>query len=389
MSHKICYNSKWLLFLLVIFAVNCNSREELDYVESNQISLDKDGNIEVIGTSEASSMKHYIKSPFIFVYNEDLQKIYTKYYKTSCTTINPRLYTHQDGSKTLSYYQPTSLDNSTEKSYLIKLDQEYKIQKEVVFGYRHRIQAAIELAGSYITLLYNRQKNNIELRGIGTRSFDTPFVLNNETSVPADLEMGRNENFLFCGTQNGFDYPDGYEYNQKATFGFIGEINRMGKILNHSSYKHNQHVFFNDLEVTKKAIVVTGTKQQAGSSMDLLMLRYDDSLQVNHEKTFIKKGYQKGVKTILHDQYFFTLIVDENPKNNKKNFSLMKSDSLFQPQWIRTFPSEHSANPVDLIIANQHIYCLANVVVQGENTMQAEMYSISMEGDLIKKQTIY
>ena len=371
-----------------MIAVSCNSNADLYYISANQVSINQNGNLEIIGTSEMSSGKKYIKSPFISIYTDQLERISNNEYKTSTTANNPRLFSHQNGKKTLSYYKPISFGDANERSHLIELDKDYNLKDEIIFGQTDRIHEVIGFKEEYIALKFNRRKNQLGLKGIGKSAFETPFILSEEPGVPTDLEVARNGSFLFCGTQNDFDYPDGHSYNEKATFGFIGKFDQLGNVLKHDSYKHDEHVFFNDIELTNKYTIVTGTKQLNGSSMNLLLVCYDDNLQLKYEKTLLNEGFQYGVKTIFHEQYFYTLIKDENLGNHKTNFSLMKSDSLFQPQWVKKVPSEKSTEPIDFLILENHIYCVANAYLQNKNSIQAEIYKISMDGELIKKQAI-
>ncbi len=374
----------------MMFTLSCNLDTNLKYITANQISLNQDGNFEIVGTSELSSEKKYIKSPYISIFNKELLNLSNHQYKTFATVQNPRLFTHQNGTKILSYYGSKSINNGTNLSYLLELSTDYKMQKKLLLGENIRIKKTIGLKkeGRNITLSYDKKKLNIELKGLGHPTFKTPFALNEEPSIPTDLELTKNNVFLFSGIQNGFNYPDGYDYNEMAAYGFIGAMNQDGNVLKHASYQQDQHVFFNDIELAKKSIIVTGTKQEKGSSMNLLMVSYNDSLEIITEKSFIKKGFQYGIKTIQHDEHYYTLIADENPKNHKKNLSLMKSDHLLEPQWIKEFPSDYSTEPVDIIITNQHIYCLINVTSENSTSIQSEIYMLSMDGEFVKKQTI-
>jgi len=184
------------------------------------------------------------------------------------------------------------------------------------------------------------------------------------------------------------NYPDGHDYKEKSAFGFIGEIDSDGKITNQKKHQHHQHLFYEDIEVVGRSAIVTGTKQQDGSSMDLLLVNYNDSLSIEQEKTFTKEGVQYGLKTIKYNDFYYTLIASENLENNKLNLSMMKSDLHFNSLWEKNFDSHQSQDPKDLIITNDKIYCLINTREEKGAATNAELYVLSLDGILLNKKSI-
>jgi len=358
-----------ILFLLVFASCNNN----LDYNFANQISVNDKGQIEVIGVSEKSSKKKFIKSPYIMLLDTNLNTKTRPFYKTAATAKNPKLSKSKDGNHILSFYKSVSLNYAIETTNYKILNDRYKFKKTHQFGKRTRFVKYIESPNTSVSLVYQRATGKTEFIIEGTSN--TKFKINEEPCI--------------CGVQNGLKYSDGYRFKEKTASGFIGEINEQAEITNQVIHPHDQHLFYEHLEFLKEGSLITGTKQHTNSSMDVLLVSYDDQLSIVREKAFLKEGIQYGVKSIQYENEIYTLYTSENPDNNKLNISLMKCDLSFNRIWEKNFYNNSSHTPTDFMIHDQQIYCLNNSVTEKGKSSQAKVMVISLDGELLSEKFIH
>ena len=345
--------------------------------------------IEIIGVSEKSAGKKFIKAPFLSILDQDLNEISTHYFKSNTSANNPRLVNSADNQKILSFYKATSLDEQVEKTEIHYLDNEYKLLNSSSVGHKLRSKKVVVLNDIPIILGYSRQNLNIVIKSLSKPSFSESIGISKEPTIPSDIESLNDNELVVCGIENGFHYPDGHDYNQKSAFGFIDVLNNKGVSTKHVSAKTSQHQFFNDIEVLDSTLILTGTEQSDQTSMDLLLRRYDHKLNLMSNEIFEEEGLQIGIKTIEENGFLYTLVRSENLEENKTTIRLVKSNKDFTQVWLKEYGDETFYDPKDLLIADDKIMVISNIVNKTTKESKASLFIISLDGNLISETAIH
>lgn len=214
------------------------------------------------------------------------------------------------------------------------------------------------------------------------------FAVTTDPTIPTDLELDPYGDLFFSGIANGFHYPDGYNYEQKYAFGFIAKMNANQEVTKQASKKTKQHIFFEDIELMDSTLLVTGTEQSETSSMDLLLMKYDQNLDSIASQIIIEQGIQTGVKSIVFNGYIYTLVYAEDIEDHSMKVRLVKSTKDLKTIWMKDYGDGASYKPTDLLITNNRIHIVSNIKDRITEDSRASLFVISLDGDLITQKEL-
>ncbi len=375
------------LSLLIILA-SCNRFPKWN--EVNQIVLNQDDQITIIGTRNGISKNNGIKSPYVITFDEDFRKTYEAQFPTPTSSLNPRLLMGNGKNSILSYYRALSLYHQVEHSYLLFLDQKLNIQKETKYGHRTRINSLIYFnKDSLLAYNYERHKLNTSLSKFQDSIVGKTenFAISVKTNIPTDIEA-HNQNIFISGIADGYEYRDGHEYKAFKTRGYIiladYELKEQKRFVD--TIKQNsiiQDIFFHEDE-----LISTGSSQHQSTGIDINIKSFDNDLGINWNYIHRKKNPQKGIKTIDHKGILYVLAEDINQQTGKTNLLLLKLSKEGRLIEEISIKEEGSIRAKDFIIHNDYLIVVSNKFINRMSSPMARIQKFSLEGQLITQRII-
>ncbi len=378
--YSICY------FVLILLLSAC---DKPNGITVNQITSNSQGNLVVVGTKTGISKTPYIQSPFIYTFDSDLTQLDSKTIETNTTALNPQLTPVSKTNSILSFYKAEALDIATEKSHIISLDENLNTLASTNYGHRSRIEALSASAGKLYALNYERADRNSSISMLKDLKLTQQLKVSEgqETTIPTDLIVDNNEALIMSSIANGFHYKDGHSYESKKAYGHLAVLTMKDSILYDRKLIGSQHLFINDLELIDGGLIVTGTVQQEGTGMDILLVTLDDTLGVKKEIKINAPGTQEGIKTLSYDNGYLTLASVENTENEKMQIKLIAHNYEGAMQWEKTITESSNYEAKDFLILKDKIYIIANKYDNKIESSQAELISVSLKGEVIQSKS--
>ena len=355
--------------------------------ELNQISFENDQLI-ITGSKTGISKTAGIKSPYISFYDLDLNPISNKTYQTETTALNPSITELKDKTKLLYFYRAESPDLQTEHSHLLFLDEEYNLKHETKFGHRTRITKLEARENDWISYQYEREKLNCSVSNFvdTVRTDQKSFALSKESNIPIDMIMQSDTSIYIAGIANGFHHRDGHQYLNERAYDFILKLN--GKFEEQKRYTSDaeQHSFINDLLLNDNELISTGTEQNDSYGMDIKIQVFSPELEEKWKFIHRRSGAQKGIKSLVQNGQIY--ILAETTETGSKNILLLRCNQsgTFIKETI--IEREESYQAKDMLIADDHLFIIANRQISRTADMQAVILKLDLEGKLVIEKTI-
>lgn len=377
-------------FLLSCSADNNNSKHVSKFSSIQATSLlTLNDQIAIAGSARDSISS--IKFPFVMVFDSLLYKKSQQLFRTKTSIRNPEITQFTDVEFLFSYYRPVSLSNQEEVSEIHFLDHQLYSNRTILYGNRTRIKdLAVDENEAIITLNYERTTQEISLRYTTQSTLDEKisFSESEESNIPTALIALHPTGLAFSGIAHGFHYPDGHDYKNPKTYGFIISTDLHGH--KKQVYKHqgDGHVFINDIIQANEEIFAIGTYQSSHTGMDVLMLKLDTQLKLQSETVYPQEGIQEGLLIKQYKKQLFIVGVEENLQDNKLKSRLQCLDTNLDIKWTTSIDEIGSCSPQDLIIFKDQLILLVNSTTTRTEATDSYIYIYSLQGKMLKKKKI-
>lgn len=358
----------------------------LSHIQANSLLLHKDQLI-IAGTAKDSGNLIQIKSPFVMVFDTSLIKQSQHFFKTITTALNPQIIQPTIDETLLSYYRAESLSNQTEISELIYLNDTFKLNKTLTYGNRTRIQDLIlDQNESIITLNYERSTQENSLQFINNKQLrhSISFSESDETNIPTSLISLQPYGYAFSGIAHGFQYPDGHDYKNSKTYGYIIKTNSQGQETNRYTHHGDGHVFINELKQNGPSILAVGTYQSTNTGMDMMLLILNQELKLQSETVFPYAGVQEALFAAKKDNKAYIAGTSEDLVDHTMKCRLLSLDANHKVIWSLTIEESGSWTPQDMIVHNNKLILLVESKSSRIASPTSHIYIVSLTGDIHK-----
>lgn len=372
-----------MIFLIgVMVTMGCNDPEgDIHWQSINEMLVDEDGQILIVGTKNGVGINKHIKSPYLMLLDEDFKTISKRIYRTETTALNPKIISSANGSKILSYYSAQSLANPTESSHVLFLNQNFKLRKDTEYGNRTRVRSLLLDNDMLWSLNYERISRKTSLKSFNNSKqiSEHIFSASEESSLPTDM-VKSSDSKLLAGIAQGFHYRDGHDYDFPRTHGFVIKVNMDGSETHRTELRGEHHLFLNDLLLRENGVVATGTEQSNKTGMDVLLVELDKELKIVNRYAYKKQGIQEGIKSRDHEGIILTLATSEDLIDHTLKVYLIKSDGGGNIIWEKELGGLGSYKPKDLLVYNNRIVVAANFKAHRNSNQEAILITVDLDG---------
>jgi len=372
-----------ILFVRCTSSISPNSEIHATLYSASDLAIFNNQLI-VAGTSHPDSNTLAIKSPYLLTLDSSLNIYDTRIFKTETTASNVIFKALKNNEYALAFYGAKSLQNQQEQTQIFILDQDLLEEDNQIYGTRTRIRDLTEIGSDLISLNYERTDQTMSLRS--NKKFDIKIEEGAESSIPTDILVTPEKEIFILGIANGFHYLDGHNYEEQFAYGFIRKYNSSAKELNKFNYKESGHTFFSDMLYHDEILSVMGTKQKSNSGMDILLLQFDNELNLLREKSFPKKGIQEGSTIEYFDNSIYIFGTTEDLSTHKLSLELSCLNVDGNIIWQQSFGDpKRSYSAIDMILFDSNIILLSQSVENRISTQLNHLHKVSLSGDLIKE----
>jgi len=341
----------------------------------------------VAGTAKATPHSIAIKSPCLMTLDSSLNMINTTLLNTETTASNIIFEPVNNEECVIAFYAAMSLENQEEQTQVKILSQDLIEKNNHRYGNRTRIKDLAKIDSDVITLNYERTDRTMSLRSI--KKFDIRIQEGDETNIPIDMIVVPNKEIFISGIANGFHYLDGHNYEQELAYGFLRKYDLNGQELNRSNYKQSGHVFFSDMAYHKEVLSVIGSKQASRTGMDVLLLQFDNQLNILTEKSFAEVGIQEGRSIEYIDNSIYIFGSTEDLITHKMNLQLTCLTVNGTLKWQKPFGNtRRTYSAIDMILFDSNIILLSQSKENRISAHQIHVHKVTLTGDLIDEKQL-
>jgi len=380
------------LYLIIISSlVSCEYTSHPNISSVNQLILNDQNNLLIIGDRSSKETDPYIKLPYILVLDKNLNTIEEHLYPTKTTSKHSRLFINEK-FWVLSHYRAVGLDNSKVISELNMMNPYGDSYNKIEYGKRTRFKKLIQIDTNLISLNYQKSDRSLTLGFFGK---DNPprfnkFKFSNESSIPSDIIYDKSSNSLIvCGIAHGYTYRDGHDYINKKTHVFLLQTDTNGNEIKRDSILSTQNLFINNLEIIQDEFLLTGTSQDDRNGMNTIIYKINAELIAEEIYSFNAEGVQEGIKSLMLTDTILTLSKNQKYKSENFNCKLTYSKNGKYIGSQEYGDSKYSYKPTDFLVTKNRIYISANKRSSRIDEPQAVLFEIDKSRKLLREINLF